>query len=113
MGTGKTTVGRILARRYGLEFLDTDDEIERSVGCSVAELFARDGESRFRQLEMHDLSAALQTTERVIATGGGTLVNENSRLLLGSGQEVICLTCDPDTIAQRVGDARERPLFDA
>ncbi len=112
MGTGKTTVGRILARRFGLEFLDTDDEIERTCGCSVAELFARDGESCFRQLETQIFSEALQASGQVIATGGGTLLSGSNRLLLGSDQEVVCLTCDPDTIAQRVGDARQRPLFD-
>jgi shikimate kinase / 3-dehydroquinate synthase len=112
MGTGKTTVGRILARRYGLEFVDTDDEVERRSGCSVAELFARAGEARFRELETDVLRHALDGSGKIIATGGGTLVSPHSRLLLSPEDTAVCLTCEPEVIGQRVGDAADRPLFD-
>ncbi len=113
MGTGKTTVGRILARRYGMEFVDTDDEVERLSDCSVAELFARHGEAAFRELETQVLRGALEGSGKIIATGGGTLVSPHNRLLLEVDHTVVCLTCDPNTIGGRIGDARERPLFDA
>ena len=113
MGTGKTTVGRILARRFGLEFVDTDDVIERRAGCSVAEFFAREGENTFRELETQVFGDAVQESARVVSTGGGTLVNATNRERLSADHAVICLTCDPDTIAARVGDALERPLLNA
>lgn len=113
MGTGKTTVGRILARRYGLEFVDTDAEVERLCGKSVADLFAQVGEGRFREAETRVLRDALRGTGRVIATGGGTLVNPQNRGLLEAHHTVVCLTCDLPTIEHRVGTAIERPLFDA
>jgi 3-dehydroquinate synthase len=113
MGTGKTTVGRILARQYGLEFVDTDDEIEWRAGRTVAEVFAEDGEATFRELESQVLRDALQDSGKVIATGGGTLMSLDNRVLLEQRHTVMCLTCGPDEIGRRLGDARERPLFDA
>jgi shikimate kinase / 3-dehydroquinate synthase len=113
MGTGKTTVGRILARHFGLEFVDTDDVVERQVGCSVADFFARAGESAFRELEAQVFDDAVQDGERIISTGGGTLVNPVNRRRLSPDHTVICLTCKLGAIVERVGHTRARPLFDA
>lgn len=113
MGTGKTTVGRILAGRYGLRFVDTDEEIEARAGCSIAEFWAAHAEPAFRALEAEAFRDVLSSGAggRVIATGAGTLVAESNRVLLGPDQTVICLTCNLDELVTRVGNAAARPLL--
>lgn len=111
MGTGKTTVGRILAEQYGLRFVDMDEEIERHAGRSIPEIFASCGEERFRQLETEVLRDLAAGEGRVIATGGGALVSEGNRALLSSDQRIVCLTCRPDELRKRLGRASGRPLL--
>jgi shikimate kinase / 3-dehydroquinate synthase len=111
MGTGKTTVGRILAVRYGLQFLDLDEEVERRAGRSASDIFASEGEAAFRLLEAAVLRELIEGEGRVIATGGGTLLSDRNRSLLQSDQSVICLTCGPDEIERRLGAGIDRPLL--
>jgi 3-dehydroquinate synthase len=112
MGTGKTAVGREVARRLGRPFVDMDSEIEAQAGKSISQIFAQDGEPAFRQMEAalcRELSAA---DGLVIATGGGALVPpQNRALMLGSG-DVICLDASPDEIVRRVRSNEDRPLLD-
>ncbi|PFG75045.1 3-dehydroquinate synthase [Tepidiforma thermophila] len=112
-GSGKSTTGRILARRLGWEFIDTDDEIEREAGRTVAELFAAEGEAAFRQRELRALERAAAREPAVIATGGGAPTIPAARPILGTGF-VVWLAVSPAVAAQRIlaaPNASERPLL--
>lgn len=80
--SGKTTVGRQLARRLDMPFFDCDEAIEAAAGCSVSDIFARYGESYFRQLEHRTLETLCRKESCVIATGGGAVLRKDNRLLL-------------------------------
>jgi shikimate kinase len=110
MGAGKSTVGRCLARRLGRPFADSDAEIERAAGCSVAEIFAAEGEAGFRARERAALEALLGAGA-VVALGGGALAQpEIRRRLLGRGA-LVHLRARPETLLARLGEAAERPLL--
>jgi shikimate kinase/3-dehydroquinate synthase len=126
MGTGKTAVGREVARRLGRRFVDMDAEIEARAGKPIPRIFAEDGEAAFRRMEAAlceelgarprplGFSETLRVSALVIATGGGALVDPANRaLMMGSGT-VVCLTCAVDEILRRVNDGGDpdRPLLD-
>lgn len=112
MGTGKTVVGRRLASRLGRELLDTDAVIERATGRPVREIFAADGEARFRELERAAVGEACAAGDVVVSTGGGTLLDERNLRALQDGGLLVCLTASPRTIARRVrGSVPDRPLL--
>jgi len=112
MGTGKTVVGRRLATHLGRELLDTDALVERATGRTVREIFAADGEPRFRELERAAVREACDAGDVVVSTGGGTLVDERNRAALADGGLLVCLTASPRAIARRVrGSVAERPLL--
>lgn len=111
MATGKSVVGRKLARLLDRPFVDTDVLIERAAGRSIPEIFATDGESHFRSLERTAVEQATAVADAVVATGGGTLVDPENRRRLASGGTIICLTADPEVILQRVGDPSRRPVL--
>ncbi len=116
MGAGKTSVGRALAARLGVPFVDLDDEIERRAGRSVREIFAAAGEAEFRRLELEALAELLarpDLVDPVVATGGGTVALEpTARLLRGAGLTV-WLNPPFGTIVERIGGLGklDRPLF--
>lgn len=111
MGTGKSEVGRRLARALGWRFVDTDALVESGAGRSVGEIFATDGEPAFRERERAAVAEACALHAVVIAVGGGALLDaENRRALLAAGP-VVCLRASPREILRRVGAARERPLL--
>jgi shikimate kinase len=112
MGTGKTCVGREIARRLGREFVDMDTLIEDREGMTVAEVFAQRGEAYFRCLEAalcHELAARWGL---VIATGGGALIPDENREILSASGPVVCLAASPDEILGRLEAAEDRPLLD-
>jgi 3-dehydroquinate synthase len=111
MGTGKTVTGRALAEILGLDFVDMDHYIQDQQGMSIPEIFAKSGEAGWRSLEAracHELEAC---SGLVLATGGGTLLDERNFDLLSRRGPVFLLEADPRTIRQRVGDATTRPLL--
>lgn len=111
MGTGKSTVGRIVAGRYGMRFVDTDEEIVRQAGAPIPVIFETVGEAGFRRLETDVLRGLSHGSGRVIATGGGALLDVENRALLGPDRPVLCLTCRTDELKQRLNGGAGRPLL--
>ncbi len=112
MGTGKTTIGKKLAHRLNMEFIDMDHVIEKRAGKPISRLFAEDGEPHFRKLE-RDLTIELSARQGlVIGCGGGVVLNpDNIRDYQHSGL-VVCLTASPETIFKRTAKASHRPLLE-
>jgi shikimate kinase/3-dehydroquinate synthase len=104
MGTGKTAVGREVARRLGRPFMDMDAEIEARVGKAIPRIFAEDGEAAFRKMETSLCLELSQQRGWVIATGGGALLEPANRAAMMHSGTVVCLTCDVDEILRRVRD---------
>lgn len=110
-GSGKSTVGRQLARRLQLPFFDSDQVIERQLGCSIRQYFERAGEESFRAVEaavIHDLS---QEERGVVATGGGAVLRASNRHDLRQGGRVVYLKSSPDELFRRLRHDRNRPLL--
>ena len=115
MGTGKTAVGRAVAKLLQRGFVDTDEKIETATGKKVSEIFARDGQQAFRRME-HTVCRELSIRQGlVIATGGGTLINHENRELMMKNGTIICLTASAEEIVRRLGhtDTSKRPLLNA
>jgi shikimate kinase len=111
MGTGKSTIGPLVAAHLGLAFVDTDAEIETRAGRTVAEIFAQEGEPAFRRIEAEVCLDAANRRRQLIAPGGGALLNERVRQAFTASGLIVCLTCDLDEIIRRVGRDPSRPLF--
>ena len=112
MGTGKTTLGRLLAQRIGYEFIDTDALIEAQIGQTIAELFQTKGEAAFRKLESKLVEELAQKEGLVIATGGGLVLNPKNVAVLSKTGKIICLTASPEEILARVSKQEDvRPLL--
>ena len=111
MATGKTEVGRRLARRLGRPFVDVDGLVEASTGKTVADVFADEGEARFRELERAAVVEACRVPDAVIATGGGTLLDPDNRRRLAAAGPIVCLSAPAEEILRRVGDPSSRPLL--
>ncbi|MBQ6005021.1 MAG: shikimate kinase [Selenomonadaceae bacterium] len=112
MGTGKTSLGKLLATRLGRPFVDIDKKIEDEANLSIPKIFEEFGEEHFRALEK---SAVKELSERrglVIATGGGTIKDEENLQLLKNSGVMICLTTEPEEIFARTSRRGERPVLD-
>ena len=109
-GAGKTTVGRLVADRLGVDFRDTDADIETLAGKSVAEIFYDDGEQRFRALECEAVRVALESHDGVLSLGGGAVLDTATRQLLQQ-HEVVLLQVGLADAARRVGLSRDRPVL--
>ncbi|PVX29430.1 shikimate kinase [Sphingomonas pokkalii] len=111
MGAGKTTVGRRLAQRLRLPFVDADAEIESAAGMSVSDIFDRFGEPHFRDGERRVIGRLVDGTPKVIATGGGAFINDETRALILANAISIWLDAEPAILADRVRRRDTRPLL--
>lgn len=111
MGSGKTTVGRIVARRLRRRFIDTDHEIERRCGVRIPLIFDIEGEAGFRQRESQTIEALTARSGIVLATGGGAVLTEENRTCLAKRGMVVYLHAKPETLYARVSHDRNRPLL--
>jgi shikimate kinase len=112
MGSGKSSVGKIVAERLGWRFVDLDAEIVTSSGCSINEIFARDGEQEFRALESAQLEQILSAGEgSVIATGGGAVIAAQNRKLMRSRGVIINLKVTLKQVLTRLKGCSDRPLL--
>ena len=111
MGAGKTTVGRVLARRLKLRFLDSDQEIERRCGVKIPVIFEIEGEAGFRARETAVVGELTQLRGIVLATGGGVVGAAENRSLLAASGTVVYLHAQPEDLYERVRHDRNRPLL--
>jgi shikimate kinase len=111
MGSGKTAVGRALAARLAVPFLDSDHAIEEAAQASIAEIFARDGEPFFRAREAEVIARLLSGPPAVLATGGGAFMGERNRRAIGESGVAVWLDADLDTLWERVRHKETRPLL--
>ena len=113
MGAGKSTVGKRLANTLGREFYDSDNEIEKAAGLSIADIFTLHGEAEFRRGERRVLERLLGETPHVLATGGGAYLDPETRALLQEKAVTIWLNADLETLWRRVSKRSHRPLLKA
>ncbi|GAA3260797.1 shikimate kinase [Nonomuraea helvata] len=109
-GSGKTTLGLLLAERLGVGFRDTDSDVEAVAGKPVSDIFVEDGEARFRELEHEAVRRALAEHDGILSLGGGAVLNEETQALL-DGHHVVYLQVGLSDAVQRVGLASARPLL--
>src|SRR3990172_8967969 len=112
-GSGKSAVARLVAERLGWDVVDTDSLVEQAAGRPIADIFARDGEARFRELEAEAVRQACARERAVVSAGGGATLRPDSRRPLADGGFVVCLEARPGAVLQRLreGEAAERPLL--
>jgi len=111
MGAGKSTIGRRLAARLGLPFVDADTEIETAAGMTIPEIFEAHGEPHFRDGEARVIARLLDKGPAVLATGGGSFMREETRRRIGEKAVSIWLKADPEVIMRRVRRRADRPLL--
>lgn len=111
MGTGKTTIGRAVAQRLGFALIDSDQEIEKAQGRTIAEIFEKDGEAAFRAMERTFIEGGHATARAVVSCGGGLVVQPGMLELLRTKGVVMCLHASIETILARTARARHRPLL--
>ena len=110
-GSGKSTVGRQLARRISLPFFDSDHVIEQRLGCSIREFFEREGEERFREIEAAVIDELTAGPTCVLSTGGGSVLRSENRERLNHRGTVVYLRSTPEEIFRRLRHDRNRPLL--
>ena len=111
MGTGKSEIGRLLARRLGRIFLDTDEMIERRAGKTIPQIFAEEGEEAFRRIERECVAQAASRKDAVVSLGGGAVTQPANLEVVRQRGILICIEADVDTILERVSRRENRPLL--
>src|SRR5271170_3424245 len=111
MGVGKSSIGRRLGARLGVPFVDADAEIERAAGMSIVDIFARHGEADFRSGEARVIARLLESGPQVLATGGGAVINADTRALIKAKGVSIWLSADFEVLMRRINKRKnDRPL---
>ena len=113
MGAGKSTLGRQLARRLSLRFVDADHELEQKLGVTIPTIFEIEGEQGFRDREEAIIADLTALTGVVLATGGGAVLRSSSRGRLKENGTVVYLYAEPEVLWERVRNARHRPMLQA
>ena len=111
MGAGKSTIGRRIAARLSLDFIDADTEIEAAAGCSIENIFACHGEAAFRDGERRVIARLLERPVHVLATGGGAFCDERTRSTVREHGISVWLRAEPDLLYRRVSRRNNRPLL--
>ena len=111
MGSGKTSIGKILAKRMGMNFIDLDDEIVKDQQCSISEIFDRFGEEKFRHLENRKLLSTLEIDNCVISTGGGIIMDQDNIKIMVENGSIIHLDIDLEIQLLRIKNKKNRPLL--
>ena len=111
MGTGKSSVGRLVAARLGYDFVDSDEWIEKRVGKSITRIFAEDGEPAFREIERQLVAEMTGWRQKIISTGGGLAANDANIATLKQHALIVCLWATPEAIWKRVCHQTHRPLL--
>jgi shikimate kinase len=111
MGAGKTSIGRRLAGRFGLPFVDADHEIEAAAGCGIETIFELHGEAAFRDCERRVIGRLLDRPVQVLATGGGAFIDPETRLLVKARSVSLWLRAELDLLVERVSRRSNRPLL--
>ena len=111
MGAGKTVIGRMLAKRLKLPFVDADQEIESAAGMSVKDIFAEHGEAYFRDGERKVIKRLLENGPQILATGGGAVMNKQTRETIARNGVTLWLKADLDILMERVSRKNTRPLL--
>jgi shikimate kinase len=112
MGAGKTSIGRRLAEKLGLPFIDADVEIERAAGKTIPDIFADHGEAHFRDGERRVIARLLENGKQVLATGGGAFMNDDTRAAIKANSVSVWLKADLDVLLKRVAKRGGRPLLE-
>jgi shikimate kinase len=111
MGAGKSSIGRRLATHLNLPFVDADTEIEAAAGCTIAEFFERHGEAEFRDGERRVIARLLEDEPKVLATGGGAFMDDETRAAIAHAGISVWLRADLDTLVRRTARRSDRPLL--
>ena len=111
MGSGKSVIGRRLAKQLGLKFVDSDQLVTQMAGVSITDIFDLAGEAKFRDMEFRAIQSQLQQPPHVLATGGGAFCQPSTATLLRDNAIVVWLQASPDTLLKRIGDINSRPLL--
>lgn len=111
MGAGKSSVGKILAKKTGMDVVDTDDVIEGEAGMSISFIFKRHGEEHFRELEKKVVEKVSNLENSIIITGGGVVLDKENMTALRKNGTIVYLHAEPDTVYERLKDDAARPLL--